>query len=145
MSQNSLFAYRESERTTGEKRRIAVYRYMLVQGDEGATDDEMIHTLGIKHASMAGTRLQLMRLGAVVKTTKRRKTAAGNPADVYVAIPGINVRKAPPKTERDHMLTAARKKIKEMSDDELRAFLAEGSDEHEAPDDLLDFYAEFRD
>ena len=145
MSQNSLFAYRESERTTGEKRRIAVYHYMLTQGDEGATDDEMIHTLGIKHASMAGTRLQLMRLGAVTKTAKRRKTAAGNPADVYVAIPGINVRKAPPKTERDHLLTAARKKIKEMSDDELRAFLEETPEEPQSPDDLLDFYAEFRD
>ena len=37
-----------------------------------------------------------------------------------------------------------RKKIKEMSDDELRAFLAEGSDEHEEVEDLLDFYSEFR-
>ena len=102
----------------------------------------MIHTLGIKHASMAGTRLQLMRLGAVVKTTKRRKTAAGNPADVYVAIPGISVRKAPPKTQRDHLLTAARKKIKEMSDDELREFLQDDSDDDSDAGVFFDLFGE---
>jgi len=135
MNQNSLFAYRESEKNTGENRRVAVYRYMLAQGGYGATDDEIINTLGIKHASMAGTRLQLMKLGAVTKTDNRRLTEAGNPADVYVAIPGVSVRKAPPKTERDHMETAARKKIKAMSDDELRSFVDQGSDDSGVPDE----------
>ena len=142
MNQNSLFAFAESERTTGESRRVAVYQYMLSCGDDGATDDEMINTLGIKHASMAGTRLQLMRLGAVVKTANRRRTEAGNPADVYVAVPGISVRKAPPKTERDHLLTAARKKIKEMSDDELRDFVRSGSDVEVDGDDFFDLFGE---
>ena len=142
MNQNSLFAFAESERTTGESRRVAVYQYMLSCGDDGATDDEMINTLGIKHASMAGTRLQLMRLGAVVKTSNRRRTEAGNPADVYVAVPGISVRKAPPKTERDHLLTAARKKIKEMSDDELRDFVRSDSDGAVDDDDFFDLFGE---
>lgn len=142
MNQNSLFAFAESERTTGESRRVAVYQYMISCGDDGATDDEMIHTLGIKHASMAGTRLQLMRLGAVVKTANRRRTEAGNPADVYVAIPGISVRKAPPKTERDHLLTAARKVIKEMSDDELRDFVRSGSDAAVDGGDFFDLFGE---
>ncbi len=141
MSQNSLIAYHESEKNTGEKRRVSVYRHMLFQEDYGATDDEIINTLGIKHASMAGTRLQLMKLGAVTKTEKRRLTEAGNPADVYIAIPGVDVRKAPPKTERDHMETAARKRIKEMSDDDLREFLEASGD---PPDmgDLLDWMSD---
>ena len=144
MNQNSLLAFHESEKNTGESRRVAVYQYMLAQGEYGATDDEIINMMGVKkHTnSQRGTRLQLMRLGAVIKTDNRRFTEAGYLADVYIAVPGVDVRKAPPKTERDHMETAARKKIKEMSDDELRDFVRSDSDEAVGGDDFFDLFGE---
>jgi hypothetical protein len=140
-TQNSLFAYEASEKT-GPTRRRLVYNYLLKQGAMGATDDEIIHSTSIEHKSMAGTRHQLMKLGAVEDTGNRRPTRSGNPATVWVAIPGVRVSEAPVKTDREHLMTAARKQLKEMSDDQLRVFLEVTPTEQ--PIDLLDFYAEFR-
>jgi hypothetical protein len=47
-----------------------------------------------------------------------------------------------PPTERDRLLTAARKKIKEMSDDELRDFVRSDSDEAVGDDDFFDLFGE---
>lgn len=135
--QNSLFAYDKSEKT-GPARRRMVYRYLLGRGGEGATDDEVIHSTSIEHKSMAGTRHQLIKLGAVVDTGKTRLTRSGNPATVWCAIPGVDVSKSPGKTEREHLMTAARKQLKEMSDDQLRVFLEVTVTEQ--PNDLLDFF-----
>lgn len=140
-TQNSLFAYEKSEKT-GPARRGLVYYYLLKQGAMGATDDEIIHSTSIEHKSMAGTRHQLMKLGAVKDTGKRRLTRSGNPATVWAAIPGVVVSEAPLKTDREHLMTAARKQLKGMSDDQLRVFL-EVTDQDQ-PTDLLDFYEEFR-
>jgi len=141
--QNSLFAYDKSEKT-GPTRRRMVYYHLLQQGVEGATDDEIIHGTRIEHKSMAGTRHQLMKLGAVVDAGKTRLTRSGNPAAVWLAIPGVDVSKPPGKTERDHLMTMARKKLKSMSDDQLRVFLEVTVTVADQPADLLDFYAEFR-
>ena len=145
-TQNSLFAYDKSE-NTGPARRRMVYRYLLGRGGEGATDDEIIHNTSIEHKSMAGTRHQLMKLGAVEDTGKARRTRSGNPATVWVAIPGVGVSEAPVKTEREHLMTAARKQLKEMSDDQLRVFLEvtvteQPNDPLHLPADLLDFFRE---
>lgn len=142
--QNSLFAYEKSEKT-GPARRRMVYRYLLNRGGEGATDDEVIHATSIEHKSMAGTRHQLIKLGAVVDSGTTRPTRSGNPAAVWRAIPGVDVSPSPGKTEREHLMTKARKKLKGMTDDQLRAFveITEGS-VTEVTEDLLDFYSEFR-
>ncbi len=142
--QNSLFAYEKSEKT-GPARRRMVYRYLLNRGGEGATDDEVIHATTIEHKSMAGTRHQLIKLGAVVDTGKTRLTRSGNPACVWRAVPGVDVSPSPGKTDREHLMTKARKKLKGMTDDELRSFLeVDPEEDGAAVEDMLDFYSEFR-
>lgn len=133
---SSRIAY-ERSKLTGPEKRLRVYQFLISKGDYGATDDEIINAGLIPHQSMGGTRLELMRLGAVVKTRMKRNTVTGSPAWVYRAVPGVNVRQAAMKTERDHLLTLARKKVKEMSLQELRDFV--GSDGEEAEDTDTDF------
>ena len=142
--QNSLFAYDKSK-ITGPERRRMVYRYLLQRAYEGATDDEVIHNTTVEHASMAGTRHQLMKLGAVFDTGNTRLTRSGNPATVWRAVPGVDVSKSPGKTDREVLLTKARKKLKGMSDEELHSFIevTDGS-VVEVTDDILDFYEDFR-
>jgi hypothetical protein len=142
--QNSLFAYEKSEKT-GPARRRMVYRYLLGRGGDGATDDEVIHSTSIEHKSMAGTRHQLMKLGAVIDTSKTRLTRSGNPATVWLAVPGVDVSKSPGKTDREHLMTKARKKLKGMSDDQLQGFVATPTPKTKTSFDILDFYEEFRD
>jgi hypothetical protein len=142
--QNSLFAYDKSK-VTGPERRRMVYRYLLQRGGEGATDDEVIHNTTVEHASMAGTRHQLMKLGAVLDTGNTRPTRSGNPATIWIAVPGIDVSKSPGKTGREVLLTNARKKLKGMSDEELREFIADPTaTEPDSGLDILDFYEDFR-
>jgi hypothetical protein len=128
VNRNSLAAYDAAEATTGPQRRKAVYEFILSRGEEGATDDEVIQQLGIQHASMAGTRHDLEKLGAVRGTDKNRPTVSGNLAEVWVAIPGVRVDKRPPKTEREILLTGARRVIENMTDDELEALIVEFHD-----------------
>jgi hypothetical protein len=119
---NSSIAF-EKSKLTGPEKRSRVYLFLLSKGEHGATDDEVINAGLIPHQSMGGTRLELMRLGALVKTGVKRETVTGSPASVYRAVPGVDVLQAPPKTERDRLLTAARKKVKEMTLSELRSFV----------------------
>jgi hypothetical protein len=122
---NSVFAYESAELKSGPQRRKAVYAFVLSRGEEGATDDEVIQHLGIQHASMAGTRHDLEKLGALVGTNRNRLTVAGNPAEVWVAVPGVKVDKRPPKTEREILLTGARRVIENMTDAELEGLITE--------------------
>ena len=128
MNRNSLAAYDAAEATTGPQRRKDVYEFILSRGEEGATDDEVIQQLGIQHASMAGTRHDLEKLGALRGTDKNRPTVSGNLAEVWVAIPGVRVDKRPPKTEREILLTGARRVIENMTNDELEALIVEFHD-----------------
>ena len=125
MNRNSLAAYDAAEAATGPKRRKDVYAFILSRGEEGATDDEVIQQLGIPHASMAGTRHDLEKLGAVLGTDRNRPTVSGNLAEVWVAKPGVRVDKRPPKTEREILLTGARRVIENMTDAELEALIVE--------------------
>ena len=128
MNRNSLAAYDAAEAATGPKRRKDVYAFILSRGEEGATDDEVIQQLGIQHASMAGTRHDLEKLGAVLGTDRNRPTVSGNLAEVWIAKPGVRVDKRPPKTEREILLTGARRVIENMTDDELEALIVEFHD-----------------
>jgi len=125
VNRNSLAAYDAAEAATGPKRRKDVYAFILSRGEEGATDDEVIQQLGIPHASMAGTRHDLEKLGAVLGTDRNRPTVSGNLAEVWVAKPGVRVDKRPPKTEREILLTGARRVIENMTDAELEALIVE--------------------
>jgi hypothetical protein len=125
VNRNSLAAYDAAEATTGPQRRKAVYEFILSRGEEGATDDEVIQQLGIPHASMAGTRHDLEKLGAVLGTDRNRPTVSGNLAEVWIAKPGVRVDKRPPKTEREILLTGARRVIENMTDAELEALIVE--------------------
>jgi hypothetical protein len=125
VNRNSLAAYDAAEAATGPKRRKDVYAFILSRGEEGATDDEVIQHLGIPHASMAGTRHDLEKLGAVLGTDRNRPTVSGNLAEVWIAKPGVRVDKRPPKTEREILLTGARRVIENMTDAELEALIVE--------------------
>ncbi|MDP6942733.1 MAG: hypothetical protein QF464_01175 [Myxococcota bacterium] len=71
--------------------RHRVFRYILEQGDLGATDSQIEIALQLRHQTASARRRELELMGAVVRTGQVRKTASGRNAGVYVAVPGVNI------------------------------------------------------
>lgn len=65
--------------------RARVLALIVEQGPHGATDDEGETVLGIKCQTYTPLRFELVALGLVVDSGRRRNTASGRPAAVWVA------------------------------------------------------------
>lgn len=64
--------------------RARVLAFIVGQGTHGATDDEGEAALGIKCQTYTPRRGELVALGLVVDSGRRRNTASGRPAAVWV-------------------------------------------------------------
>ena len=64
--------------------RARVLAFIVGQGPHGATDDEGEAVLGIKPQTYTPRRGELVALGLVVDSGRRRNTASGRPAAVWV-------------------------------------------------------------
>jgi hypothetical protein len=64
--------------------RARVLAFIVGQGPHGATDDEGEAFLGIKPQTYTPRRGELVALGLVVDSGRRRNTASGRPAAVWV-------------------------------------------------------------
>lgn len=64
--------------------RARVLAFIVEQGPHGATDDEGETALGIKCQTYTPRRGELVALGLVVDSGRRRNTASGRPAAVWV-------------------------------------------------------------
>lgn len=64
--------------------RARVLAFIVGQGPHGATDDEGEAALGIKCQTYTPRRGELVALGLVVDSGRRRNTASGRPAAVWV-------------------------------------------------------------
>jgi hypothetical protein len=65
--------------------RVRVLAFIAGQGPHGATDDEAESALGIKPQTYTPRRGELVALGLVVDSRRRRNTASGRPAAVWIA------------------------------------------------------------
>lgn len=61
-----------------------VLTFLASCGEEGATDDEGEAALKMKPQTYTPRRGELVRAGLVVDTGRRRKTASGRPAAVWI-------------------------------------------------------------
>ena len=65
--------------------RARVLAYIVGQGPHGSTDDEGEAVLGIKPQTYTPRRGELVKLGQIVDSGRRRNTASGRPAAVWIA------------------------------------------------------------
>ena len=66
----------------------AVLDFIVMRGDEGATDDEIERATGLIHATASARRNDLTRAGQVKKSDRTRLTRRGRTAAVWVAAAG---------------------------------------------------------
>ena len=137
---NSLLAYGIAKKSGAASRKV-YYDYLLPQGDHGATDDEVMAHTSIDHHAVGRIRLNLIKMGAVRWGGQNRLTQKGCRASVWVAVPGVDVTQPVPKKERDELLKLARRKLKAMTDDELRDFV-ESSNDPPDEEDFFDLFGE---
>lgn len=105
-------------------------------GEGGATDEEMDIAFGTeKTRSNRPTRHALTKRGRIVKSGRTRKTQSGRAAIVWILKEHAGW-DTDAGTRRDELLKLARRKIKEMSDEELEAFV--GEKREESSSDFLD-------
>jgi len=64
--------------------RERVFRHILRCGSVGSTDDEVERALDLRHQTVSPRRRELVLLGAVVDSGRRRRTSSGRTAAVYV-------------------------------------------------------------
>jgi len=80
--------------------RKEVYDFIVSRGERGATDDEIAASLNLRHQTASPRRRNLVLMGAVHRTEERRPTRSGHSATVWIATPGMDVRRPrgrPPK------------------------------------------------
>ncbi len=65
--------------------RARVLAFIIAQGPHGATDDEGETALGIKPQTYTPRRGELVKLGLVRDSGRRRPTPSGRPAAVWIA------------------------------------------------------------
>ena len=65
--------------------RSLVLAFIVRQGPHGGTDDDGESALGIRCSTYTPRRGELVKLGLVVDSGRRRNTASGRPAAVWVA------------------------------------------------------------
>lgn len=68
---------------TGTQRR-SILDWVASQGDNGATDEEMQHRLGLRYSSECARRKELERGGWIEDSGRRRLTTSNSPAAVWV-------------------------------------------------------------
>jgi hypothetical protein len=68
--------------------REQVMAFIISRGLDGATDEEGELALGIKPQTYNPRRLELVKLGVVEDTGRRRRMDAGRPAAVWVIVSG---------------------------------------------------------
>lgn len=68
------------------KLRAKVYAWIISRGEDGGTDDEGEAALGICCQTYTPRRRELVQLGLVVDSGRRRPTSSGRPAAVWVAV-----------------------------------------------------------
>lgn len=66
--------------------RARILAFIEAQGPAGATDDEGELALGIKPQTYTPRRGELAALGWIRDTGRRRNTASGRPASVWIAV-----------------------------------------------------------
>jgi hypothetical protein len=133
---NSIIAYEEAKKDAAVERK-RYYDLLLSRGPHGATDDEVLQFTSIGENAVRRCRLNLMKMEAVESSGLNRPTRTGRQATVWVALPGVDVTQAVPVIHRDELLKVARRKIKEMTEEELEAFVEEDSG-GETTSDFLD-------
>lgn len=83
----------ESMRPHAPTIRHRVFRYILEQGELGATDSQIETALALRHQTASARRRELELMGAVYRSKMCRRTGSGRMAGVYVGIPGVNIDK----------------------------------------------------
>lgn len=64
--------------------RAAVLRYIAGRGDDGATDEEVQDALEMNPSTQRPRRVELVRMGVVEDSGRRRKTKGGRQATVWI-------------------------------------------------------------
>ena len=107
-----------------------IVSYLESCGAEGATDEEMdIAFDTVATRSNRPTRNALTKRKVLVNSGKRRKTRSGRQAIVWVLQQYAEGEVLAHNSERAALLKKARRKLKEMTDDELEVFAGEGREE----------------
>lgn len=70
---------------TKERQRERVYRYVLSRGYEGATINEIAEWMGVADNRISGRVSELLTLGRLFRTERKRKTKSGCNARVLIA------------------------------------------------------------
>jgi hypothetical protein len=65
-----------------EHRKLAL-KALVIAGDDGCTDFDLECMTGIHQTSVGKRRLDLLRMGYVVKTSERRPSPSGSPSIVW--------------------------------------------------------------
>lgn len=68
--------------------RAKVWAYIRLAGEHGVTDEEGEDWLGLRSQTYTPRRGELVRLGLVVDSGRRRMTRGNRPAAVWVAVRG---------------------------------------------------------
>lgn len=66
--------------------RDMVHKALATAGPEGMTDEQIGSATGLKGNTVRPRRVELVELGVVCKTKRRRKLVSGNTATVWVAV-----------------------------------------------------------
>lgn len=70
---------------TGSQRR-RVYNYILSNGIDGATDQQIQDALSISESSERPRRKELLEAGLIIDSGERRPTRSGNASKVWIAL-----------------------------------------------------------
>ena len=79
-------AAHQAAKPSMSKRQSMIFRYVVSQGETGATREEISLATGIILQSVCGPTLQLLRERCIRENGTTRKTSSGNLAAVLVAI-----------------------------------------------------------
>jgi hypothetical protein len=66
--------------------RAAVFEYLRSRGADGATDEEGIRDTGISPSTYRPRRIECQQVGRVIDSGRKRKTASGRNAVVWIAV-----------------------------------------------------------
>jgi hypothetical protein len=110
MQQTSLDAYWDSRKTAAVMR-ATVLAYVRAQ-DDGATDDEMDVALNTgKSRSNRPARLELVRMGLVMDSGRRRPTRSNRSAIVWLETPADQVAVQVAKQKKAILVSALKSRI----------------------------------
>jgi hypothetical protein len=76
----------ESIKPDASELRRRVLAYLRGRGEDGATDEEMQDALGMGGSTERPRRVELVEMGSVVDSGRKRKTRSGRNAVVWVCV-----------------------------------------------------------